>query len=182
MMEKITNEIGSTPAEELLPLVYEELRKLATSRMASEPDGHTLQPTALVHEAWIRLASGASQENWDNKGHFFAAAAEAMRRVLVDSARRKHADKRGGGLGKLSLDDIDEPAAAREETLLAVHDALEALRLEDTKAADLVKMRFFTGLSVNEAALALEISERTARRYWRFARAWLFDELSRYDQ
>lgn len=165
-------------AEELLPHVYEELRKLAVSRMAQEAQDHTLQPTALVHEAWLRLAKGSGADAWDNKGHFFAAAAEAMRRVLVDSARRKQAEKRGGGAKKVSLEDIDEPSEATEETLLAVHEALENLRAEDARAADLVTMRFFTGLSVDEASLALGISERTARRCWRFARAWLVDALT----
>jgi RNA polymerase sigma factor (TIGR02999 family) len=176
-MEPGADDISTKSAEELLPLVYEELRKLAVSRMAKESKDHTLQPTALVHEAWMRLSKGDGSEAWDSKGHFFSAAAEAMRRVLVDSARRKQTKKRGGGAGKVRLQDIDEPAEATEDTLLAVHEALEKLHLEDAKAADLVTLRFFTGLSVDEASLALDISERTARRYWRFARAWLFDEL-----
>jgi RNA polymerase sigma factor (TIGR02999 family) len=152
-------------AEELLPLVYEELRKLAAARMAQEPETSTLQPTALVHEAWLRLA-GAEQKAWKNRAHFFAAAAEAMRRILIDNARRKHALKRGARTERLDLDRIDVAVEADEETLLLINEALE-------------KLRFFIGLSYEEAAQVLGISERSAKRCWTFARAWLYRELSR---
>jgi RNA polymerase sigma factor (TIGR02999 family) len=164
-------------AEELLPLVYEELRKLAAHKMALEAPGHTLQPTALVHEAWLRLAGGAEPAPFENRGHFFAAAAEAMRRVLIDSARRKEAHKRGAGLERVNLEDVDLAARADDATLLRVDAALEKLAREDPPSAELVKLRFFAGLTTEQAAAALGISERTARRYWFFARAWLHDEL-----
>jgi len=164
-------------AEELLPLVYEELRKLAAQKMAREAAGQTLQPTALVHEAWLRMAGGDGQVQFQNRGHFFAAAAEAMRRILIDRARSKQAAKHGGGWERVELETIDAPARADEDTLLGVNDSLEALAREDASAAELVKLRFFAGLSVEEAALALGVTDRTARRYWRFARAWLFDHL-----
>lgn len=169
---------GEDSAERLLPLVYEELRRLAAARMALERPGQTLQATALVHEAWLRLQQGERQ-SWENRGHFFAAAAEAMRRVLIDRARQKLAAKHGGGWQRVELEVIDAPARADEDTLLWVNESLEALGREDAKAAELVKMRFFTGLSVEDAALALGVTDRTARRYWRFARAWLYDELRR---
>lgn len=165
-------------AEKLLPLVYEELRRLAAHKMANEASGHTLQATALVHEAWLRLV-GAKHQSWENRAHFFAAAAEAMRRVLIDRARQKQAAKHGGGWQRAELETIDVPARADEDTLLWVNESLEALAREDAKAAELVKLRFFTGLSVEEAALALGVTDRTARRYWRFARAWLYDKLRR---
>lgn len=164
--------------EELLPLVYEELRKVAASKMANEAAGHTLQPTALVHEAWLRLV-GADHQSWENRAHFFAAAAEAMRRILIDRARQKQAVKRGGDWQRVELETIDVPAQADEDMLLWVNDSLEALAREDARAAELVKLRFFAGLSVEDAALALGVTDRTARRYWRFARAWLFEELRR---
>ena len=163
-------------AENLLPLVYDELRKLAANKMAKEAAGHTLQPTALVHEAWLRLIHTEDQ-NFQNRAHFFAAAAEAMRRILIDHARRKSARKHGGGLERVSLEQIDLPEQADEDTLLRIDEALGALAREDSKIAELVKLRFFTGLGVEEAALALGVTDRTARRYWRFARAWLRDYL-----
>jgi len=165
-------------AEELLPLVYEELRKLAASKMAHEPAGHTLQPTALVHEAWLRLVQ-VKDRAFENRAHFFAAAAEAMRRVLIDRARRKQAARYGGGWRRVELAMIDAPAQADEDTLLRVNEALEALARENAKVSELVKLRFFAGLGVEEAALALGVTDRTARNYWRFARAWLHDELGR---
>ncbi len=168
----------ATTAEDLLPLVYEELRKLAASKMSREAAGHTLQATALVHEAWLRLA-GARNQRWQNRAHFFAAAAEAMRRILIDRVRQKHAAKHGGGYQRMDVEAIDIPARADEDTLLWVNDALDTLHREDARVAELVKLRFFTGLSVEEAALALGVTDRTARRYWRFARAWLHDELRR---
>jgi RNA polymerase sigma factor (TIGR02999 family) len=167
----------SRAAEELLPLVYDELRKLAVARMANEAAGHTLQPTALVHEAWLRLADDAGSSHFDNRGHFFAAAAEAMRRVLIDSARRKEAHKRGAGLERVNLDDVDVVARADDTMLLRMNEALEKLAREDPPSAELVKLRFFAGLTTEQAAAALGISERTARRYWVFARAWFHDEL-----
>jgi RNA polymerase sigma factor (TIGR02999 family) len=164
-------------AEELLPLVYGELRQLAASRMAREAPEHTLQPTALVHEAWLRLAGDGGPPQFDNRGHFFAAAAEAMRRILIDSARRRGAEKRGAGLERVNLDDVDVAATANDTTLLGLNEALERLGREDPPSAELVKLRFFAGLTTEQAAAALGISERTARRYWVFARAWLHDEL-----
>lgn len=173
-------ERGESASERLLPIVYEELRKLAASRMAREQPGQTLQATALVHEAWLRLAK-ASNQHWENRAHFFAAAAEAMRRVLIDRARGKQADKRGGHWERIDLAFIDQPSEAPDDALLRVSEALELLAGEDGKAAQFVKLRFFAGLTVEEAALALGISDRTGRRYWRFARAWLHDHLSRTD-
>jgi RNA polymerase sigma factor (TIGR02999 family) len=168
-------------AAELLPLVYDELRKLAAAKMTNEAAGHTLQPTALVHEAWLRLAGDAGPPHFDNRGHFFAAAAEAMRRVLIDSARRKEARKRGAGLERVNLEDVDVAAKADDTTLLRLDEALGKLAREDKPSAELVKLRFFAGLSTEQAAAALGISERTARRYWMFARAWLHDELQLSD-
>jgi RNA polymerase sigma factor (TIGR02999 family) len=163
-------------AAELLPLVYEELRQLAAHRMAHEPPGQTLQPTALVHEAWLRLA-GSGQQRWESRRHFFAAAAEAMRRILIDNARRKHSLKRGAGIACLDLDHVEVAAQADEESLLRVNEALEQLAAEDPPSAELIKLRFFVGLTNQEAAQALGISERSAKRYWAFGRAWLYRAL-----
>ena len=163
-------------AEELLPLVYDELRRLAAHRMANEVQGHTLQPTALVHEAWLRLAR-ENHNKFENRSHFFAAAAEAMRRILIEHARRKSAQRRGGGLERVELDQIDIPGNATDATLVRVNEAVAALEREDARAAELVKLRFFAGLSVEQAALALGVTDRTARRDWRFARAWLANAL-----
>src|SRR5580765_6363247 len=163
-------------AEELLPLVYDELRKLAAHRMANEVQGHTLKPTALVHEAWLRLAR-EHHNKFENRSHFFAAAAESMRRILIEHARRKSAQRRGGGLERVELEQIDIPGNATDETLVRVNEALAALEREDARAAELVKLRFFAGLSVEQAALALGVTDRTARRDWRFARAWLANAL-----
>jgi RNA polymerase sigma factor (TIGR02999 family) len=162
-------------AEQLLPLVYEELRRLAASKMSMQPAGHTLQATALVHEAWLRI----SRENhrWENRRHFFTAAAEAMRRILVDQARRKQRLKRGGPQERLSLDEIAIAIETEPEGLLRVHDALEKLAEEDALKAELIKLRFFVGLGIPEAAEILGISATTAKRHWTFARAWLYDEL-----
>jgi RNA polymerase sigma factor (TIGR02999 family) len=160
-------------AADLLPLVYDELRKLATARMAAESPDQTLQPTALVHEAYLRLVGPADGNQWDHRGHFFAAAAEAMRRILVDRARRKAAVRHGGGLARLELDvDLADSREPRED-LIALDEALNRLAAEDTLKADLVKLRYFAGLSLPEAAAALGLSERTAGRHWTFARAWL---------
>jgi len=165
-------------AEELLPLVYEELRKLAAARMARENPDQTLQPTALVHEAWLRLV-GSDKENikWNGRAHFFGAAAEAMRRILVDRARRKSAIRHGAGLQRMDLQDVDI-AEATDEQLLAVNDALEKLAAQDQTKAELVKLRYFAGLTLEEAAQALGISEPTAKRYWTFAKAWLHREIT----
>jgi RNA polymerase sigma factor (TIGR02999 family) len=161
----------------MLPLIYEELRKLAAARMADEWDTSTLQPTALVHEAWLRLVS-AEPQSWQNRGHFFAAAAEAMRRILIDRARRKHAVKRGAGAHLFNLEEVQCAAVADDASLLAIDEALEKLAAKDKQSADLVKLRFFVGMNYEQAAEALGISERSAKRCWTFARAWLFRELS----
>lgn len=164
-------------AEELLPLVYNELRKLAAAKMANEPTGHTLQPTALVHEAWLRLVGNDAQIQFANRAHFFAAAAEAMRRILIERARRKGAGKRGGNWQRIDLDKVEIAAEADDDTLLVVNEALEKLAKEDPNAAEIAKLRFFGGLTLEEAAQALGVTERTANRYWAFARVWLFDEV-----
>jgi len=163
-------------AEELLPLVYEELRRLAAQKMAHEAAGQTLQPTALVHEAWLRLV-GSHDQAWNSRGHFFAAAAEAMRRILIDNARRKNRLRHGQGLARVDLDQVDVAIHSDDETLLQVDDALRKLSQEDPVKAELVKLRFFIGLSIAEAGQALGLSESTAKRYWAYARAWLYEEL-----
>jgi RNA polymerase sigma factor (TIGR02999 family) len=167
-------------AAELLPLVYDELRKLAAVRMAKESPGQTLEATALVHEAYLRLvgAQGVSQ-GFDNRGHFFAAAAEAMRRILIDQARRKQADKHGGGWHRLDVMDAELAVDSGGEDLLAVNEALIRLADQEPHAARLVEMRFFAGLTLEQAAAALGIPARTAYRYWAYARAWLRRELDR---
>jgi RNA polymerase sigma factor (TIGR02999 family) len=163
-------------ANELLPLVYEELRKLAVHRMACEAPGQTLQPTALVHEAWLRLVGSADQA-WNSRGHFFAAAAEAMRRILVDNARRKGRRKHGGELQRLDFSDLDVAFVESDDAVLAVNEALDKLTGHDPVGAELIKLRFFAGLSNAEAAKALGLAERTAKRNWAYARAWLHEEL-----
>jgi RNA polymerase sigma factor (TIGR02999 family) len=164
-------------ANELLPLVYEELRKLAAARMANERAGHTLQPTALVHEAWLRLAGNDANAQFANRAHFFAAAAEAMRRILIERARRKGAEKRGGDWQRIDLDKVEIATDADDDTLLLVNEALEKLTKEDATAAEIAKLRFFGGLTLEEAGQVLGVTDRTAKRYWAFARAWLFDEM-----
>ncbi|MEK0448859.1 MAG: hypothetical protein RL088_1127 [Verrucomicrobiota bacterium] len=167
-------------AGKLLPLIYTELRKLAAAKMAQERPGQTLQPTALVHEAWLRLVDENGQAHFQNRAHFFAAAAEAMRRILVEAARRKNAARRGGGQERLDVDEIEIAAPTKDDDeLLAVHDALDRLAAESPERAELVKLRYFAGLQIHEAAAAMGISERTAKRYWTFAKAWLFDEIQR---
>ena len=161
-------------AEELLPLVYEELRRIAAHKMAGESSGHTLQATALVHEAWLRLAG---QKSWENRAHFFGAAAEAMRRILVESARRKQSLKRGAGVERVELDESVLVLAAPAEELLAVHEALHRLAAEDAPAAELVKLRYFVGMNMEEAASALGLAKRTAENLWTYARAWLHREI-----
>ena len=165
---------------QLLPLVYDELRRLAAARLADEQGTQTLQPTALVHEAFLRLA-GPSGQQWQNRGHFFGAAAEAMRRVLVDRARRKLAQKRGARPERLNLDQVDLAIDSEPELILAVHEALEQLGRENVQSAELVKLRFFVGMEYSEAAGVLGISERSAKRQWAFAKAWLYRELSKGD-
>jgi len=167
---------GPNTAAALLPLVYDELRKLAAHKMANEAAGHTLQPTALVHEAWLRLA-GSEQQTWQNRAHFFAAAAEAMRRILIDNARRKRAIRHGGAQERVDLATVEIAAAVKDDQLLAVHDALEKLAAEDKQMAELVKLRFFIGLTNKEAAEILQVSEPTVERWWAFARAWLYREI-----
>ncbi len=164
-------------AEALLPVVYDELRRLAAAKLSNEAN-HTLQPTALVHEAWLRLVRPGA-EPWENRGHFFAAAAEAMRRILIDRARQRQALKRGATREHLDLDQIDLAVTTDEETLLQIDDALARLAVCDARAAEVVKLRFFVGLEYPEAAATLGISERSAKRAWTFARAWLFEDLSR---
>ena len=163
-------------AERLLPVVYQELRHLAALKMAQEAPGQTLQPTALVHEAWLKLA-GHSNHNWQDKNHFFAAAAEAMRRILVDNARRKRAERHGGGLQKVELDQT-EAASATDEQVLAVHEALEEFAKRKPQKAELVKLRYFVGMTIDEAAAVLGISAGTAKRHWAYARAWLYEEIA----
>jgi RNA polymerase sigma factor (TIGR02999 family) len=160
-------------AERLLPLVYDELRKLAAHRLASEAPGQTLQATALVHEAYLRLVDGDHDRRWDGRGHFFAAAAEAMRRILVENARRKRSLKRGGGLVRRSLDDIQPSVPGLGDDLLALDEALTRLAAKDPIKARLVELRHFAGLTLEEAAGALGLSTTTAHRYWNYARAWL---------
>jgi RNA polymerase sigma factor (TIGR02999 family) len=167
---------GSTAPEELLPLVYDELRKLAAQRLADEPMGQTLQPTALVHEAWLRLVDPPAQ-HWNSRGHFFAAAAEAMRRILVENARRKRRVKHGGELERVDITTLDVAKASDDGQLLAVSEALDRLALHDPVGAELIKLRFFAGLPNVEAAKLLGLSERTAKRTWAYARGWLYEEL-----
>jgi RNA polymerase sigma factor (TIGR02999 family) len=162
----------------LLPLVYDELRKLAAARLADEKPGQTLQPTALVHEAYLRLVEGGQPQDWDGRGHFFAAAAEAMRRLLVESARRKATAKRGGQLRRIDLDHVSVADGGREAELLALDDALIELERHDPKAAQLVKLRYFAGLSHQQAAEALGVGRRAADRLWALARAWLYQRLA----
>jgi len=157
-------------------MVYEELRRLAAYKMASEAPGQTLQPTALVHEAWLRLAA-AEDQRWENRGHFFAAAAEAMRRILIECARRKMRLKRGGGGEKVRLDEIDLPLPLPDEDLLLMNDALDRLAEFNPRAAELVKLRFFVGLTQGDSARELGISLSTSERLWAFSRAWLFNEM-----
>lgn len=164
-------------AEKLLPLVYDELRRLAAQKLANERAGQTLQATALVHEAFLRLV-GPDQSQWNSAGHFFAAASEAMRRVLIENARRKKADKRGGKLRRVDLEDADIACEVRSEKLLALDEALSRLAEHQPQKAELVKLRYFAGLTNREAATALGISTTTADRYWAYARAWLQREMA----
>jgi RNA polymerase sigma factor (TIGR02999 family) len=166
----------SKAAEGLFPLVYNELRRLAAHKMAGEAPGHTLQPTALVHEAWLRLGA-AHQQAWQNRAHFFAAAAEAMRRILVDHARRKQSLKRGSGVEHEQLHESALVLTAPPDELLAVHEALDKFAREDAVAAELVKLRYFVGMTMEEAAAALGLAPRSAERLWTYARVWLRREI-----
>jgi RNA polymerase sigma factor (TIGR02999 family) len=171
-------------AEQLLPLVYEELRRLAAQKMAQEKPGQTLQATALVHEAFLRLVGSgdnARQQHWQSRGHFFAAAAEAMRRILLNRARDKKRLKRGGQRRRIDLDQIEIALDTNDEQLIALDEALALLAVEDPTAADLVKLRFFAGLTLKDAAAALGLAVRTAERQWAYARAWLFHRLRQSD-
>ena len=165
-------------AEDLLPLVYGELRKLASAKMANEAFGHTLQPTALVHEAWLRLIGSQSQQ-WNGRAHFFGAAAEAMRRILVENARRKGAARHGGGQVRLDIQEVEIAPAPKDDELLAVSDALEKLGAHNRQMAELVKLRYFVGLTTEETAEVLGISVRTADRWWNYSRLWLYQEIER---
>jgi RNA polymerase sigma factor (TIGR02999 family) len=169
-------------ASDLLPLVYDELRRLAAHKLSNEQPGQTLQPTALVHEAYLRLvgSDGGQQPHWDGRGHFFAAAAEAMRRILIENARRKKAARRGGGRERVSLEDFHRVSDPHTD-LLAIDEALTRLAAEEPDKAELVKLRFFGGLSTPEAAAVLGISDATAERWWAYARVWLFRELKTGD-
>lgn len=164
-------------ADELLPLVYGELRKLAANRMARESPGHTLQPTALVHEAWMRLVGGENP-NFDGRAHFFAAAAEAMRRILIDHARRKQARRHGGGQERVDLDEVDFATRDDDDQLLAVNDALDKLAAQNKMEAELVKLRYFVGMTTAQAAEVLGITEAAAKHYWIHARTWLYQEIT----
>jgi RNA polymerase sigma factor (TIGR02999 family) len=165
-------------AEKLLPLVYEELRRLAGQRMAQEAPGQTLQATALVHEAYIRLVDGEQARGWDSRGHFFAAAAEAMRRILLNRARDKKRLKRGGGRKRVDLDRLAVVDDADDEDLIALDEAMDRLAVDNKACAELVRLRFFAGLTLDDAAQVLSLPRRTADRYWAYARAWLYEAMS----
>src|SRR6266568_1344859 len=165
-------------AEQLLPLVYDELRRLAAHKLAQEKPGQTLEATALVHEAYLRLVDGEKVKRWNSRGHFFAAAAEAMRHILVDNARRKRRTKHGGGRQRINLDKSLPSHPTNSEQVLALDEALRRLAGQDPEAAAIVKLRYFAGLSVEEAAQAVRMSRANAYRHWNFARAWLMEELS----
>jgi len=165
-------------ADELLPLVYNELRKLAASKMAGEAPNQTLQPTALVHEAWLRMV-GNENTQYANRAHFFAAAAEAIRRILIEKARRKHTRRHGGELQRVEFEEVDVAAPGDDRDILEVNEALDKLALQNPTEAKLVKLRYFMGMTLEEAAIALNISARTADNYWAHAKAWLYKEIER---
>jgi RNA polymerase sigma factor (TIGR02999 family) len=165
-------------AEQLLPFVYDELRKLAAQRLKQEKPGQTLQATALVHEAYLRLVDAANIQRWDSRGHFFAAAALAMRRILLNRARDKKRDKRGGDRVRVDLDQLEIALDTSDEQLIALDEAVTQLAAEDPEAARLVNLRFFAGLSLKDAAASIGLSQRTAERQWAYARAWLYARLS----
>ena len=166
-----------TASEQLLPLVYDELRKLAAARLASEQPGQTLQATALVHEAYVRLVDGANAQRWNSRGHFFAAAAESMRRILVDQARKKRTLRRGGSAKRITLAEVQPAGVAPDEDIVALDEALRRLDQIDASKAKLVSLRYFAGLSIPQAAKVLGVSVTTANRHWAYARAWLHEEL-----
>ena len=184
-MTEITQLLGAVErgdtraAEELLPVVYEELRKLAAARMAHERPGQTLQPTALVHEAWLRLV-GERNQSWQNRRHFFSAAAEAMRRILIERARRRMRQKHGGSLQRVNLDEIDLAATTDDQSLVLVNESLERLQQVDPVGAELIRLRFFAGLSNVAAAELLGLPERSAKRVWAYARAWLYEDIRKH--
>lgn len=163
--------------DELLPLVYQELRRMAAHKMSVEPAGHTLQPTALVHEAWLQLVAPPAQ-SWQNRAHFFGAAAEAMRRILIARTRRKGRQRRGSGAEHLDVDDLEIASAAPADQLLALNEALDRFAELEPQQAELVKLRYFVGLKIPETAEILGVSEATAKRWWTYARAWLFDQIN----
>ncbi len=169
----------SRAAEDLLGQVYHELRALAARKMSREACGHTLQPTALVHEAWLKLSAGSP--TWENRAHFFGAAAEAMRRILVDRARQRHSAKRGGDQQRIGIEEVEIESPGRDDELLAIHESLDALAAHEPRKAELVKLRYFTGLTIEQAAELLGISAPTAKRDWRYARAWLYREMTGTD-
>jgi RNA polymerase sigma factor (TIGR02999 family) len=169
-------------AEQLLPLVYDELRKLAAQKLAQEKPGQTLEATALVHEAYLRLVGPDPLQHWDNRRHFFAAAAEAMRRILIDKVRDKRRLKRGGGWQRLRLDQFSLSVSEPPEEFLALDEAVTKLAEEDARCAELVKLRLFAGLTLSEAAVSIGIARRTADRWWAFARSWLYEELRKGDE
>ncbi len=171
-----TADQGGGASDALLPLVYEELRRLAAARMAQEAAGQTLQATALVHEAWLRLFEGKNQ-NWQSRGHFFGAAAEAMRRILIERARRKMRLKHGGGQVAINIEDLDIAETQPDEQILLIDEALERLRAHDPEWARIVTLKFYGGLTDKEVAETLQITDRTVRNKWRFARAWLLEDI-----
>jgi len=166
----------ASATDELLPRVYQELRRLAAHKMAGERPGHTLQPTALVHEAWLKLVDSPAQ-SWQNRAHFFGAAAEAMRRILIDRARRKRRQRRGSGVEHLDADELEIAGPVPDDQLLALNEALGRFATIEPQQAELVKLRYFVGLKIDEAAGVLGISEATAKRWWAYARAWLYHEI-----
>lgn len=163
--------------DELLPMVYHELRRMAAHKMSTEPAGHTLQPTALVHEAWLKLVD-APHQSWQNRAHFFGAAAEAMRRILIGCARRKGRQRRGSGAAHVDVDEVEIASPARDDQLLALDEALDRFAALEPRQAELIKLRYFVGLKIEEAAEILGISKATATRWWAYARAWLFNEIN----
>ena len=164
-------------SEELLPLVYYELRRLAAHKMSTEPPGHTLQPTALVHEAWLKLVDSPAH-SWQTRAHIFGAAAEAMRRILIGRARRNQTHRRGAGAAHIDVDEIEIAGPASDDQLLALNEALDRFAMLEPQQAELVKLRYFVGLTIDETAEVLGVSEATAKRWWAYARAWLFKEVS----
>ncbi len=168
----------SSAAEQLLPLVYDELRRLATAKMVQENPGQTLQATALVHEAYMRLVDVEKAQHWNSRGHFFRAAAESMRRILIETARRKERIRHGGGQSRVQVDKLDLADVSASEDILALDEALQRLSVEEPTVTQVVKLRYFAGLTIEQAAAALGISVRTANRHWAYAKAWLFQELT----